>query len=240
MSVAPISRFSAVVPAAGSGRRLGGPLPKQYQPLLGRPVIEHTLRWLLALPGLERLVLVVAAQDSHWRSLPADVLDPARVQVVTGGAERCHSVLSGLEALSSHCAPSDWVLVHDAARPCCPRSDVERLLAAVATHPVGGLLGSVVAETVKRVDVEGVVTATVDRSELRLAQTPQLFRFRLLHDALAEQLAAGQRLTDEAAALEAAGHRPLLVEGSRRNLKITLPGDLELAAWYLGHEEASP
>lgn len=226
-------RLCAVVPAAGSGRRFGGELPKQYLMLQGRTVLEHTLALLLSIERIERVVLVVAADDQRWRALP--VCRDARVNVVAGGEERCHSVLNGLVHLQAD-AP-DWVLVHDVARPCCPRADIERLIDRLLEDPVGGLLAAPVSDTLKRGDENQTVVDTVDRSMLWAALTPQMFRFDLLRQSLAAALSGGRLVTDEAQAVELAGLSPKLVDGSRRNIKITRREDLALADYFLGHNE---
>jgi 2-C-methyl-D-erythritol 4-phosphate cytidylyltransferase len=221
----------AVVPAAGVGRRMGGPVPKQYLPLAGRPVIEHTLGRLLGHPGIRGVVVVLGPEDGWWpqTAWAAD----ARVIRAPGGAERCHSVLGGLQALAGRAGAGDWVLVHDAARPCLRAADIDRLRTRLAEHPVGGLLGVPVRDTMKRGDPSGAVLETVPREGLWHAFTPQMFRLGMLREALAGALARGDLVTDEASAMERAGHRPLLVEGHPDNLKITRPEDLALAEFYL-------
>lgn len=225
--------FSAVVPAAGIGQRFGAPMPKQYLDLCGRSVLEHSVGRLLAVPGLRRLVLVVAADDQLWQ--PLALLKDGRIRVVTGGQQRAWSVAAGLQALAAELADDDWLMVHDVARPCVPALDLHRLLAELARDPVGGLLALPVSDTIKQV-VDGCVAATLDRSRIWRALTPQLFRYGLLRDALAAALEAGLEITDESSAMEHAGHRPRIVPGSRSNIKITEPGDLELAAFYLQQE----
>lgn len=231
-----LSPIYAVVPAAGSGRRMLASLPKQYLPLAGRTVLEHTLLRLLSLPGLQRLVLVVSATDLHWQSCTL-VSDP-RVEVVIGGEERCHSVLAGLEALATRVSGDDWVLVHDVARPCVPLSDIERLRGELANDPIGGLLALPVTDTLKRAD-SGRVAETLDRRQVWRALTPQMFRFKILRDALRQALTDGVWVTDEAAAIERAGYSPRLIEGQACNLKVTRPEDLSLAAYYLEQEHSS-
>lgn len=220
----------AVVPAAGVGRRYGADLPKQYLPLLGETVLEHGLARLLALPELRRLVLVVAPEDRHWQSLPR-CRDP-RIQVVTGGSERADSVAAGVEALAERADDEDWVLVHDAARPCVPVNDLRRLLAELAGDPVGGMLAAAIDDTVKQA-TRGRVETTLDRSRIWRALTPQMFRLAPLRQALEVARRQAGAITDESSALEALGHRPRLIAGSADNIKITRPGDLELAAFYL-------
>jgi len=177
-------------------------------------------------------VLVVAPDDSAWPELQPRYANKS-LDVVHGGAERCHSVLNGLDVLAGKAAATDWVLVHDAARPCVRRDDIRALLAGVAGDSDGGLLGVPVADTMKRVAADGRVTATIDRSGLWHALTPQMFRLEPLRTALRQAIAANSMVTDEASAMELAGYRPLIVQGHRDNIKITLPADLELAAFYL-------
>lgn len=232
MSRAETNRVWAVLPAAGSGVRMGGERPKQYRMLCGKTVIEHSLAALLALPQLQRLVVALAPNDACWQTL--SVAAHPRVQIVAGGAERFQSVLNGLQALPA--ADDDWVLVHDAVRPCVSAADVQMLLNAVADDAVGGLLALPVADTIKRSDA-GRVSATLDRNGLWQAQTPQVFRYGLLKAALQDALAAGVVVTDEAAALERSGHAPLLVAGSARNIKLTWPQDMALAAALLAAGE---
>lgn len=226
-------RCSAVVPAAGVGRRFGSAVPKQYLALHGATVIEHTIRLLLSIEQIGRIVVLVAPGDERWQQL--SILRHHRVCVAVGGDERAHSVLNGLRQLADAEDPSDLVLVHDVARPCCPRVDIERLIHAVADHLVGGLLATPVSDTLKR-GGGSVVIETVDRTSLWAALTPQLFRRGLLRRALESCLAQGHLVTDEAQAVERLGLQPLLVEGSRRNIKITRPEDLDLAGFYLAQQ----
>jgi 2-C-methyl-D-erythritol 4-phosphate cytidylyltransferase len=227
-----MSRFHALIPAAGSGSRMGGEHPKQYLDLNGRPVIAHTLAALARAARIERLVVVLAPDDCEWDrhdwSSWAGRLDVLRC----GGATRAETVLNGLEAMAAGCAADDWVLVHDAARPCLPVAALGRLLDLARDDAVGGLLAVPVADTLKRADVENRVAATVPRAGLWQAQTPQMFRHGLLRDALRQ---AGADMTDEASAIERLGLRPCLVACDSRNLKITYPQDLRLARLILEH-----
>lgn len=223
-------RCFAVVPAAGSGKRMGAAVPKQYLELLGRPVLQHTLERLLAVAAVERVVVALAADDPRWPDLPA-ASDP-RVMTTIGGAERADSVLAGLRALAAEARPDDWVMVHDAARPCLRPDDVEKLLAELEGDPVGGILALPSVDTLKEVEGRDIV-ATVDRSRIWRALTPQLFRYRLLTEALERALTAGATITDEASAVEWVGRRPKIVEGHPGNIKITRPEDLPLAEFYL-------
>jgi 2-C-methyl-D-erythritol 4-phosphate cytidylyltransferase len=226
-------RYWAVVPAAGVGQRMGSAIPKQYLPLVGRPVIVHTLETLLRYPPLAGVVVAIGADDGWWPAAVIGVDSAKPPRVVTGGVERGQSVLNGLEALREWASPDDWVLVHDAVRPCLSTEDLDRLLAELDSDPVGGLLAVPVRDTLKQTDAAGRVVTTVDRSRLWHALTPQMFRLGLLRDALRAALARGLTVTDEAAAMEAAGFAPRLVEGRADNVKITRPEDLALAEFYL-------
>ncbi len=226
--------YSAIVPAAGTGKRFGSATPKQYLALHGATVIEHSLRLLLSVEPLERIVVVVHPDDQRWREL--DVFGDSRIDVANGGDERCHSVLNGLQHLQQQHGGSEWVLVHDVARPCCLRSDIEKLIRQLEHHPVGGILAIPASDTIKRVDAARQIEETVDRSWLWQAQTPQLFRMRLLLDALNHCIGMGMTVTDEAQAIEAFGWQAQVVEGSRSNLKITRPEDLALAEFFLQHQ----
>lgn len=225
----------AVVPAAGAGRRMNAAQAKQYLPLLGKTVLEHTLTRLLAEPGLASIVVVVAAGDTRWQSLP--VFDNPRVSVVDGGSERSQSVLNGLRALSTTCRANDWVMVHDVARPCVAGADLKNMLNTLYSDDVGGILAVPCSDTIKQV-AQGRIETTLDRSRLWQAQTPQMFRYQLLVDAIASGLERGLLLTDEASAVEAAGYDPKVVEGSAANIKITRPEDLALAEYYLQKSES--
>lgn len=218
-----------VVPAAGKGLRVGGDVPKQYLPLNDRTVIQCTLDRLSQLPA-EAIIVPVAADDARAGVL--EYRDAALIRFVAGGAERADSVLAGLEAIALQAADDDWVLVHDVARPCVRITDIEQLLAAIAGHPVGGLLANRVRDTMKRGSGDEVAE-TVSRDHLWHALTPQVFRYGLLRDALLSAKAQGIVVTDESQAVELQGEKPLLVEGARDNLKITYPEDLQLAEAFL-------
>ena len=227
-----------VIPAAGAGRRMGAAIPKQYLDLAGLPVLEHSLRLFLDHPRIRGLAVALDPTDERWDGLPS-----ARHPVVLrvpGGSERCHSVLNALDALAGRAERDDWVLVHDAARPCLRRADLDRLIATLDGHPVGGLLGIPVRDTMKAADAGGEVQRTVPREGLWHAFTPQMFRLGPLQEALTRALAAGQLVTDDASAMELAGLRPLLVEGHADNLKITRPEDLPLAHFYLTQQGRIP
>jgi len=225
------SRYWAVVPAAGVGTRMQADRPKQYLSLAGRTVIEHSLDRLLNHSAIAGGVLALSVGDPYWPDLGYRHAKP--LWIAAGGSERSASVLSALQLLSTRADDGDWVLVHDAARPCLRATDMDRLIERCTAHPVGGLLAVPVRDTLKRADTCGQVVTTVDRGNLWHAQTPQMFRLGDLRHALRDALAAGITITDEAYALEWAGRAPLLVEGHADNLKITRPEDLALAAFHL-------
>jgi len=218
--------FWAVIPAAGVGARMRADRPKQYLDLCGRSLLERTLDCFLDHPRLRGLVVSLAPEDPWWPTLAC--ARDARILRAPGGRERADSVLGGLLLLSEQGAhDADWVLVHDAARPNLHRDDLDRLLAELAQDPVGGLLGVPARDTLKRVGRDGRVSETVDRSQVWLAYTPQMFRLGALRDALSAGLVAGAAITDEASAMEWAGHAPRLVEGRADNIKVTTPEDLQ-------------
>jgi 2-C-methyl-D-erythritol 4-phosphate cytidylyltransferase len=222
-------RYFAIVPAAGSGSRFGAELPKQYLTLAGRPLIYHTLQALCRAPHIDRVLVVLAPDDQLWRGHDWRDLGPKLETVYAGGATRADSVLAGLRAAATAAADDDWVLVHDAARPCLSQAMIESLIDELASDPVGGLLAVPVADTLKRADAENRVAATEPRDGLWQAQTPQMFRYATLLAALE----AGRGVTDEAGAMEAAGYQPKLVKCDATNLKVTFPADLSLAELIL-------
>ena len=220
-------RCYALVPAAGVGARSGADRPKQYVEIAGRAMMAHTLDALLAVPALAATLVVLSPEDDQFEAAVPGFAGERGWVARCGGATRAESVANGLaELLARGAQPHDWVLVHDAAR-CLLRPEwVERLIAACADDEVGGLLALPVADTLKEADAEGRVAATVDRRGKWAAQTPQMFRLGLLRPALA---AAGDAVTDESSAVEALGHRPLLVESPLENFKVTWPADFALA-----------
>jgi 2-C-methyl-D-erythritol 4-phosphate cytidylyltransferase len=221
------ARRWAIVPAAGQGSRFGASLPKQYAPLLGRPLLSWTLRALLAEESLAGIVVALAAGDERWRKVP-ESHDP-RVSTCTGGSRRDVSVARALEALVGDVAETDWVLVHDAARPCLRHDDLQALFTELEDDPIGGLLAAPVSDTLKRADDAARAATTVPREGLWRALTPQMFRFGLLRRALAVCAERGRAVTDEAAAIECLGLRARLVRGHADNIKVTNPEDAALA-----------
>ena len=226
------SKCWVIVPAAGSARRMGAAVPKQYLPLAGRTVIEWSLAPFLERESVAAVVVALAEQDAYWSQTP--LARHPKVVTTLGGAERMHSVLAGIEALPASAAADDWVLVHDAARPCLLASDVDRLMEELANDAVGGLLATPLADTLKRADEDGRAAQTVPREKLWRALTPQMFRREVLQRALQSAVTCNVSMTDEAQAVEALGLRPRLVVGDADNIKITWPEDVQRAARILG------
>lgn len=227
-------KYWAVIPAAGVGKRMQADRPKQYLELHGRTVLEHTLSRFLEHPLISGVVVAVTDGDPYWRDL--EISHPKMV-TASGGSERCHSVLNALQVLQLQADDNDWVLVHDAARPCLRREDLDHLIEALKDHPIGGLLGLPVADTMKRTAANDTVIETVPRENLWRALTPQMFRLGELQEALETALNNHQLVTDEASAMELAGMAPKMVEGHGDNIKITRPQDLKLAELYLAEQE---
>lgn len=221
----------AVVPAAGSGRRMASEVPKQYLKVAGLTLLEHTLRALMACGDIRGIAVVLDPSDRRADGI-GSLADP-RIIRARGGQERADSVLSGLRALSDMAAAEDWALVHDAARPCLPVADLNRLIDRVLTTGTGGLLARPCSDTIKRVDEDGRVSETLDRGFLWQAQTPQMFRIADLTEALEHCLGEQQQVTDEASAMERAGYPVQVVEGPACNLKVTVPEDLVAASSWL-------
>lgn len=223
-----------VVPAAGAGTRFGAGIPKQYCPLADKPVIVHTLERLRALEQAG-LMVALAAGDHHWDALARSLARPP--ETVVGGATRAESVLAALASLATRADGDDWVLVHDAARPCVTSDDMRALISAVRDDPVGGILAAPVSDTVKRV-AGGRIERTLDRDSLWAALTPQLFRYAVLKQGLKKAAERNLPVSDEAAAVELLGHHPVVVPGRRDNIKITRAGDLALAEAIIRYQQA--
>ncbi|MGQ0700967.1 MAG: 2-C-methyl-D-erythritol 4-phosphate cytidylyltransferase [Panacagrimonas sp.] len=231
-------RYWAVIPAAGGGSRMGTNKPKQYLSLRGRALLEWSVSSFLDSGWIDGLVLVLAKSDTDYPKLA--IARHPKIVVTTGGSARAESVLAGLEAVTDRTRGFEevFVLVHDAARPCLDWSDLERLRDE-ADDEHGGLLAMPVTDTLKK-GKKGKVAATLDRSLIWRAQTPQLFRLDLLRQALHDCEERNLEVTDEASAMERAGYKPKLVRGRESNLKVTYPEDLLLAEFWLGHAESQP
>ena len=231
-----MTRYVLVIPAAGIGQRMGSAIPKQYLKIRDKTVLEHTLSGLLAYPCFSQVIVVLHPQDVYWPSLK--LTHPKLRVTYTGGEKRVHSVLSGLLALQPALEAQDWVLVHDAVRPCLSCRDLDHLIKTLLDHPVGGLLGVPIHNALKKVNAQRAITATPsDSSDLWQALTPQMFRYGLLRQALQAVINDHIEVRDEASALEYLGAFlpafPQMVVGSADNIKVTMPEDLVRVETYL-------
>jgi 2-C-methyl-D-erythritol 4-phosphate cytidylyltransferase len=222
-----MSDFYALVPAAGSGSRMGGGLPKQYLPLAGSPMIYHALARLCGCAEIGTVFVVLAPDDAFFALYDWSEFGDKLQPLYCGGATRAESVLNGL--MAAELEPDDWVLVHDAARPCLSEVQLAKMITELREDEVGGILAVPVADTLKRADGAGRITVTEPRDRLWQAQTPQMFRTGLLLQALQ----AAPEVTDEASAVEALGLHPRLVEGETSNFKVTYSQDMQLAELLL-------
>lgn len=231
------SAIWAILPAAGIGRRMGSNTPKQYLDLNGVPVIAHSLQKLVSIPAIRKIVVVLHPEDVHFSTL--QLPNSEKIVVTPGGAERFQSVLNGLLYLAGIASDDDWVLVHDAVRPCVRAADIQLLIDQLAQHSVGGLLGFPVVDTLKQVNDRDEVEQTADRSRYWHAQTPQMFRYGLLVKALRDLIARSLEVTDEAGAIERLGLHPQMVTGHRDNIKITHVADLGMASTILAAQAST-
>ncbi|RJG39990.1 2-C-methyl-D-erythritol 4-phosphate cytidylyltransferase [Motilimonas pumila] len=222
--------FSAVVPAAGIGSRMQSALPKQYLSLNGKAVIEHSLKPLLDHDDITHVVVVLSKDDTYFSQLA--VACHPKIVLATGGKERVHSVLAGLTQVNT-----EWVLVHDAARPCLTRDDIDALLQHAKHIGTGAILATLVRDTMKRGNDNGTIAATVCRENLWHALTPQMFLRQQLQQAITQALQQGVSVTDEASAMEASGYQPQLIDGRSDNIKVTRPEDMLLAELYLSQQQ---
>jgi 2-C-methyl-D-erythritol 4-phosphate cytidylyltransferase len=227
-------KFWAVVPAAGIGKRMNADRPKQYLELVGLTVIEQTLARLLQADVFSKIAVAISENDPYWPELA--VCKHERIITAPGGKERADSVLSGLKSILDQIHDDDWVLVHDAARPCLTSEDIRKLIESLKDDDVGGILALSSHDTLKKVDGNQIL-GTLDRQHIWRALTPQMFRYGMLKSAL-EETTGDPRITDEASALELMGFKPKIVEGRPDNIKITRPEDLALAQFYLDQQKA--
>lgn len=232
-----MQQIPVVIPAAGVGQRMQADRPKQYLQLHNKTLLEHTLHNLYNHPAIGAIYLVLSPEDEYFKTLKT--LDLTRTHRVAGGAERVDSVLAGLKAIAQTSSSNDWVLVHDAARPCVSHADIDRLIDSQSHFEDGAILASPVRDTMKRADIQSreVIAETVTRNDLWHAYTPQMFRVNTLISAIEHGLSRNATLTDEASAMELFGKTVGLVHGSVSNLKVTTPDDLALAEFYLSRGE---
>lgn len=220
-----------IIPAAGIGSRMQADRPKQYLELHGKTVLQHTLDCFINNPSIDGITIAIAEHDREWPTL--GLQDHEKIVEVQGGQERCHSVYNALLHLMPEADNNDWVLVHDAARPCLREDDLNYLIETLMDDTVGGILAIPVKDTMKRANVDVCIEGTVNRDQLWHALTPQMFRLGDLFRAIKNALDQNILITDEASAIEMAGESPRLVEGHADNIKLTRPEDLSLASFYL-------
>ncbi|SHO55379.1 2-C-methyl-D-erythritol 4-phosphate cytidylyltransferase [Vibrio quintilis] len=223
-----------IIPAAGAGRRMKADIPKQYLEVSGKTILEHTINKLLSHPATGQIIVAVSDEDPYFEQLT--VAQHPDVRRVSGGKERSDTVLNALSDLLER-QSVDWVMVHDAARPCIRHEDISRLVDELSDEECGGILAVPVRDTMKRSDQTAHIKHTVERAMLWHALTPQLFQASVLHQALIEAKASGIAVTDESSALEWKGYHPRLITGHADNIKITQPEDLALATFYLSRNK---
>lgn len=225
-------QYWAIVPAAGLGLRMGASVPKQYLKLHDKMIIEYAIDALTACSEITKIVVVLNADDHYWQYVKLQ--NPDQVVATRGGEIRAQSVFNGLIALQKLASFNDWVMVHDAVRPCLDVQDVKRLIRKLRDHPVGGILGFPVSDTLKRIDEDSQIDATLHREKIWHALTPQMFRYHVLYDALLKEVQVKNNVvTDESSAVESLGFKPLMIHGNPHNIKITIPADLVLAEQLL-------
>ena len=226
------NKYFLVVPASGIGQRMNSKIPKQYLKLEnGLSILDQCLASTLSSEFISGFIVALDKKDKLFKSSVFAAHDKL-ISIVNGGKERFHSVQSALSELSQIAKPDDWVLVHDAVRPCIKKDDIHKLIEEVGDDKVGGILADKVVDTVKQKNSNGLVS-TIDRKKLHLAQTPQMFRFGILKEAIEKAIKLNIHVTDESEALECLGYSIRIVDGSSSNIKITTQEDLELANYYL-------
>ncbi|WP_435188066.1 2-C-methyl-D-erythritol 4-phosphate cytidylyltransferase [Pseudothioglobus sp. nBUS_23] len=229
-------KYFLVVPASGIGQRMNSTIPKQYIILEnGLTILDQCLNTILSNDLISGFIVALDKKDSHFKSSDF-AKDPKLISIATGGKERFHSVLNALNALDQTAKPNDWVLVHDAVRPCIRKEDINNLIEEVADDKVGGILANRIVDTVKQKNNGGLVS-TIDRQKLYIAQTPQMFRYAILKDSIEKAIKSNMHITDESEALESLNYSIRIVEGSSSNIKITTQEDIHLANYFLKHHE---
>lgn len=226
-------KYWGILPAAGSGKRMATNIPKQYCRIGGRYLIDHSLTALFSHPLIKTVVVSLKENDPYWRQ--SEYYKDSRVWVCQGGARREHSVWAAMQILRPYCDDDDWVLVHDAVRPCLHRNDLATLIRSLQSDSVGGILAQESRDATKLAGVDGYIKKSLDRRLLYRAQTPQMFRYSLIFKALQNVIDKCIHLDDEAAAMEEAQHRVRLISASEINIKVTYPADLTLARAWLQH-----
>ncbi len=225
------SKYWVVIPAAGVGSRMGVDKPKQYISINNKTIIEHTIDCFIDREEIEKIVIAISKEDEFWPTLP--ISNNEKIITAPGGEERYQSVLNSLQTLSGKAESSDWVMVHDAARPCLNQSAIDRLVIELRSHDVGGILAMPCRDTMKRANDDGEIDKTVERDLLWHAQTPQMFKYGMLLSAIEDALKNKTVVTDESMAIERMGFKPMLVHGHQENMKLTHKDDLEPLKAYL-------
>ena len=229
-------KYFLVVPASGIGQRMNSTIPKQYIILEnGLTILDQCLNTILSNELISGFIVALDKKDSYFKTSEF-AKDPKLISIATGGKERFNSVLNALNALDQNAKPNDWVLVHDAARPCIRKEDINKLIEEVADDKVGGILANRIVDTVKQINNGGLVS-TIDRQKLYIAQTPQMFRYAILKDSIEKAIENNVHITDESEALESLNYSIRIVEGSSSNIKITTQEDIHLANYFLKHHE---
>ena len=229
-------KYFLVVPASGIGHRMNSTIPKQYIILEnGLTILDQCLNTILSNDLISGFIVALDKKDSYFKTSEF-AKDPKLISIATGGKERFHSVLNTLNALDQTAKPNDWVLVHDAVRPCIRKEDINKLIEELADDKVGGILANRIVDTVKQKNNGGLVS-TIDRQKLYIAQTPQMFRYAILKDSIEKAIKSNMHITDESEALESLNYSIRIVEGSSSNIKITTQEDIHLANYFLKHHE---
>ncbi|WP_018625521.1 2-C-methyl-D-erythritol 4-phosphate cytidylyltransferase [Kangiella aquimarina] len=225
------TKIWALIPAAGIGTRMKSELPKQYLEIDGKTILEHSLSKFLEHPSIDKVVVALHPNDNHWAKIK--IANHSKIITVEGGATRAESVLNGLKAIQQQHQQDDWVMVHDAARPCLDAGSIDALIQAGKESKHGAILAIPSVDTVKLANANQTIDKTLNREQIWLAQTPQYFPVQILADAIETGLEQGLAITDEASAIEAQGMHPALVIGTRKNIKVTQPEDMMLASVWL-------
>ena len=226
------NKYFLVVPASGIGQRMNSKIPKQYLDLEnGLTILDQCLKSILSTESITGFIIALDKKDTYFKS-SVFATHFKLISIANGGKERFHSVLNALNSLNQIAKPDDWILVHDAVRPCIKKDDIVKLIEEVADDEVGGILANGVVDTVKHKINKGLVS-TIDRKKLYLAQTPQMFRFGILKEAIEKAIELNMHITDESEALENLGYSIRIVDGSSSNIKITTQKDIDLANYYL-------
>jgi 2-C-methyl-D-erythritol 4-phosphate cytidylyltransferase len=224
-----------VIPAAGIGERVGASIPKQYLQIAGKTILEHAINPFVSNSRIVGITVALHPEDTHFVTLDMSKAASEKIHSVVGGATRAQSVLNALDSFEAQLGEDDFVLVHDAARPCLTAGDLDHLMDVCFKHEVGGIIGSRVTDTIKQVENSDIVN-TLDRESIWRAYTPQMFRFGILQSAIQEAFKNNVCITDEASALEYIGYQPCMVEGDARNIKVTTAEDVSLAEIFLQKE----